>query len=105
MTVNFDVPKTERSQRTIPLAAKAIQILTARKPAVVNPQALVFASSRGTQFDRHNLTNKQLKPTCKRLNLVGVAGIGCAMQTQPCSMLSARRSVRCKRFSGIRLQR
>jgi integrase len=69
---HFDVPKTERSQRTIPLAAKAIQILTARKPAVVNPQALVFASSRGTPFDRHNLTNKQLKPTCKQLNLVGV---------------------------------
>jgi len=69
---HFDVPKTERSQRTIPLAAKAIQILTARKPAVVSPEALVFASSRGTPLDRHNLTSKQLKPTCRRLNLVGV---------------------------------
>ena len=70
---HFDVPKTQRSQRTVPLAAKAVQILAARKLAVVNPEALVFATSTGTPFDRHNLTNKQLKPTCKQLNLVGVS--------------------------------
>ena len=55
---HFDVPKTQRSQRSVPLAAKAIQILAARKPAVMNPEALVFASTMGTPFDRHNLTNK-----------------------------------------------
>jgi integrase len=70
---HFDVPKTERSQRTVPLAAKAIQILAASKPAVVNPEALVLATSTGTPFDRHNLTNKQLKPTCKQLGLVGMS--------------------------------
>ena len=70
---HFDVPKTRRSQRTVPLAAKAIQILTARKPAVVNPEALVFVTSTGTPFDRHNLTNKQLKPACKKLGLEGVS--------------------------------
>src|SRR5438552_3809327 len=70
---HFDVPKTQRSQRSVPLAAKAIQILAARKPAVMNPEALVFATGTGTPFDRHNLTNKQLKPTCKQLGLVGVS--------------------------------
>jgi integrase len=70
---HFDVPKTQRSQRTVPLSAKAIQILAARKPAAVNPEALVFATSTGTPFCRHNLTNKQLKPTCKKLGLVGVS--------------------------------
>ena len=63
---HFDVPKTQRSQPTVPLAAKAIQILAARKPAVMNPEALVFATRTGTPFGRHNLTNKQLKPTCKK---------------------------------------
>ena len=29
---HFDVPKTQRSQRSVPLSAKAIQILAARKP-------------------------------------------------------------------------
>jgi len=70
---HFDVPKTERSQRTVPLAAKAIQILSARKAAAMNPEALVFATRTGTPFGRHNLTNKQLKPTCKKLGLVGVS--------------------------------
>jgi integrase len=70
---HFDVPKTQRSQRTVPLATKATQILAARKPAVLNPEALVFVSSTGTPFDRHNLTNKQLKPTCKKLGLESVS--------------------------------
>ncbi|MFY9561303.1 MAG: tyrosine-type recombinase/integrase [Terriglobales bacterium] len=69
---HFDVPKTQRSQRSVPLAAKAVQILAARKPAAMNPEALVFATSTGAPFDRHNLTNRQLKSTCKKLNLVGV---------------------------------
>jgi len=68
---HFDVPKTQRSQRSVPLSAKAIQILAARKPAVMNPEALVFATSNGTPFDRHNLTNKHLKPTCKKLKFSG----------------------------------
>jgi integrase len=70
---HFDVPKTERSRRTIPLSVKAIQILMARKPAVVNPEALVFATSSGTPFDRHNLSRRQLKSTCEKLDLKGVS--------------------------------
>ncbi len=70
---HFDEPKTQRSQRSVPLSTKTIQILVARKPALVNPEALVFATRTGTPFDRHNLTNKQLKPTCKKLGLKGVS--------------------------------
>src|SRR5207253_7968159 len=40
---HFDVPKTQRSQRSLPLCAMDIRILTARKPAVTNPEALVFS--------------------------------------------------------------
>lgn len=69
---HFDVPKTERSQRTVPLSANAIQILAARKPAVVNPEALVFATRDGSPFDRHNLSRRQLNSTCKKIGLVGV---------------------------------
>ncbi len=46
---HFDVPKTQRSQRTVPLSAMAIQILTVQKPAVMNPEALVFATRTGTR--------------------------------------------------------
>jgi integrase len=70
---HFDEPKTQRSKRSVPLGAKSIEILSARKPAGVNPEALVFATRRGTPFERHNLVNKQLKPTCKKLGLVGVS--------------------------------
>jgi integrase len=70
---HFDIPKTQRSQRSVPLGPKAIQILAARKPAVVNPEALVFGTREGSPFDRHNLSNRQLRSTCRKLNLVGVS--------------------------------
>ena len=69
---HFDIPKTPRSQRSVPLGPKAVQILAARKPAVTNPEGLVFATREGSEFDRHNLKNRQLKSTCKELGLVGV---------------------------------
>jgi integrase len=69
---HFDVPKTPRSQRSVPLGPTAVQILTARKPSVTNPEALVFATREGSAYDRHNLTNRQLKSTCNKLSLVGV---------------------------------
>jgi integrase len=70
---HFDLPKTQRSQRSVPLAPKAIQILAARKPAVLNPETLVFTTRTGTPFNRHNLSNQQFKPTCRELKLVGVS--------------------------------
>src|SRR5260370_31186916 len=39
---HFDVPKTPRSQRSVALGPKAVEILTARKPSAANPDALVF---------------------------------------------------------------
>jgi integrase len=70
---HFDEPKSQRSKRSIPLGAKAVEILSARRPAGVNPDALVFSTQAGTAFDRHNLVNRQLKPTCKKLGLTGVS--------------------------------
>jgi integrase len=70
---HFDEPKSKRSKRSVPLGAKSIEILAARKPAGVNPDALVFSTDKGTPFDRRNLVNRQLKPTCKKIGLTGVA--------------------------------
>ncbi|HEX6501967.1 MAG TPA: tyrosine-type recombinase/integrase [Terriglobales bacterium] len=56
----------------MPLGPKSIAILAARKSCAANPAALVFSTPVGTPFDRHNLANWQLKPTCKKLGLVGV---------------------------------
>ena len=69
---HFDEPKTQRSRRSVPLGAKSIEILSARKRAGVNPETLVFCTDSGTPLDRHNLVNRQLKPTCKKLGLTGV---------------------------------
>ena len=54
------------------VGAKAIEILSARKPAGVNLDALVFGTEAGTPYDRHNLVNRQLKPTCRKLGLTDV---------------------------------
>jgi len=54
------------------LGAKSVEILAARKPDGVNPDALVFSTDKGTPFDRRNLVNRQLKPTCKKIGLTGV---------------------------------
>lgn len=68
----FDVPKSQRSKRSVPLGAKAIEILSAKRPSDANPTALIFATQTGSAFDRHNLLNRQLNPTCTKIGLVGV---------------------------------
>ena len=65
----FDEPKSKRSRRTVPLAPKGVEILSARKPGVVQPEALVFGTALGTPLDRHNLRNRQLQPAAERLKL------------------------------------
>lgn len=70
---HFDTPKTQRSRRSVPLGPAAIRILTARKPAVTKPDALVFPTREGSAFDRHNLSRRQLKSTCKKLGLEGIS--------------------------------
>jgi len=69
---HFDEPKSQRSRRSVPLGAMSIEVLSALKPAGVNLDELVFSTDKGTAFDRHNLLNRQLKPTCKRLGLTGI---------------------------------
>jgi integrase len=68
----FDDPKTRRSKRTVPLGAKGIEVLSAFKPQCIDPEALVFATRRGTPFSRRNLLNRQLAPTCEKLGIEGV---------------------------------
>lgn len=68
----FDDPKTRRSKRTVPLGAKGIEVLSAFEPQCIDPEALVFATRRGTPFSRRNLLNRQLAPTCEKLGIEGV---------------------------------
>jgi len=70
---HFDEPKTARSRRSVPLGARSIEILLARKPAAVDPEDLIFSTRSGTAFERHNLSHKQLRPACKRLGLAGIS--------------------------------
>lgn len=65
---HFDTPKSRRSQRLVLLGAGAIRILAARKPAVLNPDALVFGTRDGSRFDRHNLSRRiQLRHWYRRV--------------------------------------
>jgi len=70
---HFDEPKTARSRRSVPLGAESMKILLARKPEGANPEGLIFSTRTGTAFERHNLSYKQLRPTCKKLRLTGVS--------------------------------
>lgn len=67
----FDEPKTKRSLRTVPLSKAGISILALYKKPDSNPDALVFATRKGSPLSRRNLLNRQLKPTCERIGLVG----------------------------------
>jgi integrase len=69
---HFDEPKTKRSNRTIPLGPKGLAILSSLKPEALNPEALIFATRRGTPLSRRNLMKRQLTPTCKSIGLEGV---------------------------------
>jgi integrase len=68
----FDTPKTKRSNRGVPLCPKALKILLELSFGA-NPEALVFATERGTPLCRRNLLNRQLRPTAKSLGMVGVS--------------------------------
>jgi len=69
---HFDQPKTKRSTRTIPIGTETAEILTAIRPADVDPKALVFATREGLPLERWNLLRKHLKPAAKKLGLPGV---------------------------------
>jgi integrase len=65
----FDDPKPRRSRRTVPLGKRGVEILARRRPPRLEPEALIFASSRATPLNRRNLLNRQLKPACEKVGL------------------------------------
>jgi integrase len=69
---HFDEPKSKRSNRSVPLGPKGVEILSARKPADPNPEALIFATRKGAPLSRRNLLNRQLKPASKQVGLEGI---------------------------------
>jgi integrase len=69
---HFDEPKSKRSKRRIPLGSRCVETLAAMKPIEAAPSALVFSAQNGSPLSRRNLLNRQLKPACKVLGLVGV---------------------------------
>jgi integrase len=68
---HFDVPKSKRSKRTLPLGPVCAQILASLRKPGVEPSALVFSTRNGSPLSRRNLLNRQLKPACKSLGLTG----------------------------------
>jgi integrase len=69
---HFDQPKTKRSIRTLPLGTETAKILAAICPAVVDPNALVFATREGKPLERWNLLRKHLKRAAEKLGLPDV---------------------------------
>src|ERR1700761_5339319 len=65
----FDVPKSKRSKRTLPLGPVCAQIFASLRKPDVSPSALVFSTRNGSPLSRRNLLNRQLKPACKSLGL------------------------------------
>jgi integrase len=67
----IDEPKTKQSIRKISVGWRGIDALARRKPTVIDPNALVFATRKGTPLSRRNLLNRQFKPICEKLGLTG----------------------------------
>ncbi len=68
---HFDVPKSKRSKRTLPLGPACAEILCSLRKPGVEPSALVFAARNGSPLSRRNLLSRQLRPTCSVLGLAG----------------------------------
>jgi integrase len=66
---HFDVPKSKRSKRTLPLGPLCRQILESLHIPGVDPSALVFAARNGSPLSRRNLLNRQLRPSAKALGM------------------------------------
>ena len=69
---HFDVPKTKRGRRTIPIGTEATTVLSELRPETPEPMALVFAQSDRKPLERWNLLRKHLKPAAKKSGLNGV---------------------------------
>ena len=69
---HFDTPKTQRSNRAIPIGAETSSVLMALLHAGVKPEDLVFSTQQGQPLSRHNLLRRQLRPVCNKLGLRGI---------------------------------
>lgn len=69
---HFDEPKSRRSKRRVPLGPKSVEIIRSFHRSNVIPSALIFSARNGAPLSRRNLLNRQLKPVCKELGLIGV---------------------------------
>jgi integrase len=69
---HFDTPKTQRSNRVIPIGDEASSVLRAFCDAAIKPEELVFATQQGQPLSRHNLLRRQLRPVCEKLGLHGI---------------------------------
>ena len=69
---HFDEPKSRSSARTVPLSSKVVEILSSRKPAVLDPARLIFATASNTPLSRRNLLSRQLRPAARGLRLEGI---------------------------------
>ena len=69
---HFDEPKSKRSRRRVPLGMKSVEVLRRIRRKDLSQSALIFAARNGAPLSRRNLLNRQLKPACKALGIVGV---------------------------------
>jgi integrase len=75
---DYDVPKSERSRRTLPMPPDMIsrlaeQIRRAKEAQLggKNPKALLFPARTGTPLDAHNMTNRVIPRVAKRAKIFG----------------------------------
>ena len=69
---HFDTPKTQRSNRTVPLCSRAALVLAGRRSECNNAGDLVFSTRQGQPLSRHNLLRRQLRPVCNKLGFYGI---------------------------------
>ena len=69
----FGPPKTRSSRRIIPMSATLVGMFKQLRPAGCEPEALVFATWKGTPLNAKNLYNRQLAPACDAIELPRVS--------------------------------
>jgi integrase len=69
----FGPPKTRSSRRTIPISTSLIEVFKRLRPLDCEPEALVFATSKGTPLNSKNLYNRELAPASDAIELPRVS--------------------------------
>lgn len=72
---HFDEPKSQRSNRTVPLGARGVAIFLRWRPEILNSEALVFGTRNGSPLSRRNLLQRQLAPIAKQLGIEGYVAL------------------------------